>query len=73
MKWMRYTAFGIGVAFGVLYLTVGILSLLFEAEPSSPSLSDWIILLFGPFSLIVATCIAWEYERIGGGKSPRRS
>jgi len=66
MKWMRYTALGIGIAFGLLYLTVGVLSLLFEPEPSLPNLSDWIILLFGPFSLIVATCIAWKYERIGG-------
>ena len=66
MKWMRYTALGIGTAFGLLYLTVGVLSLLFEAEPSLPSFSDWMILLFGPLSLILATAVALRYERIGG-------
>jgi len=66
MKWMRYTALGIGTAFGLLYLTVGVLSLLFEAEPSLPSFSDWMILLFGPLSLILATAVALKYERIGG-------
>lgn len=63
---MRYTALGIGIGFGLLYLTVGILGLLFEAEPSLPSFSDWVILLFGPFSLIIATGVAWKYERVGG-------
>jgi uncharacterized membrane protein HdeD (DUF308 family) len=63
---MRYTALGIGTAFGLLYLTVGVLSLLFETEPSLPSLSDWVILLSGPFSLIVATGVAWKYEQVGG-------
>jgi len=53
VRWLRYTALGIGIAFGLLYLTVGILSLLFETEPSVPRLSDRIILLFGPFSLII--------------------
>jgi len=66
MKWMRYTALGIGIAFGLLYLTVGILDLLFETEPSLPSLSDWVILLCGPLSLILATAVALKYERIGG-------
>ena len=66
MKWMRYTALGIGTAFGLLYLTVAVLALLFGTEPSLPSFSDWMILLFGPLSLILATAVALKYERIGG-------
>jgi len=66
MRWVRWTALGIGMAFGSLFLVAGILSLVFDAEAGPPSPSDWVILLFGPVSLIAATCIAWKYERIGG-------
>jgi uncharacterized membrane protein HdeD (DUF308 family) len=65
MKWMRYTALGIGIAFGLLFLTLFIGEALL-GEPSVPSPSDIVIMLLGPFSLIVATCVAWKYERIGG-------
>jgi len=62
VKWMRYTALGIGIAFGLLFLTFA----LGEGFRSIPNLQDCILLLFSPASMIVATAVAWKHERIGG-------
>ena len=62
MNWMRYTALGIGIAFGLLFLTFGIS----EGFGGIPSPEDCILLLFGPVSMIIATAVAWKHERIGG-------
>jgi len=65
-KWIRYSAFGIGIVFGLLYLTAGIFNLFWEMELNTLRISDWIILIFGPLSLIVMTCIAGRFERVSG-------
>ncbi len=62
MKWMRYSALGIGIAFGLLFLIFA----LGEGFKGIPNLQDCILLLFGPISMIVATAVAWKHERIGG-------
>lgn len=66
MKWMRYTALGVGIAFGLLFIVMGIGSGINEGFTGIPGLQDCILLLFGPISMIVATAIAWRHERIGG-------
>jgi len=62
VKWMRYSALGIGIAFGLLFLTFAF----GEGFRSIPNLQDCILLLFGPVSMIAATTVAWKHERIGG-------
>ena len=62
MNWMRYTALGIGIAFGLLFVTFAI----GEGFKGIPSPQDCVLLLFGPISLIAATAVAWNHERIGG-------
>ena len=62
MNWMRYTALGIGIAFGLLFVTFAI----GEGFKGIPSPQDCILLLFGPISMLAATAVAWNHERIGG-------
>lgn len=62
MNWMRYTALGIGVAFGLLFLTFA----LGEGFKGIPNPQDCVLLLFGPISMIAATTVALNHERIGG-------
>jgi len=59
---MRYSALGIGIALGLLFLTFAF----GEGFRSIPNLQDCILLLFGPVSMIAATTVAWKHERIGG-------
>ena len=66
MKWMRRTALGIGIAFSLLYLTIGIGEGVQEGFQNIPTPYDCALLFFGPFSMIVATSIAWKWERVGG-------
>ena len=66
MKWMRYTALGIGIAFGLLFLTFGIVEGINGGFGGIPILQDCILLLLGPISMIAATAVAWWHERIGG-------
>ena len=64
MKWMRYTALGIGIAFGLLFLTFGIGEGISEGFGGIPDAQDCVLLLFGPISMIAATAVAWKH----GGK-----
>jgi len=66
MNWMRRTALGIGIAFGLLFLTIGIGEGISEGFGDIPEPEDCVIFLFGPISMIVATAVAWGHERIGG-------
>lgn len=59
---MRYTALGIGIAFGILFVTFAI----GEGFRGIPSPGDCVLLLSGPISMIAATAVAWKHERIGG-------
>jgi len=59
---MRYTALGIGIVFGLLFVTFAI----GEGFKGIPSPQDCILLLFGPIAMIAATAVAWNHERIGG-------
>lgn len=66
MKWMRRTALGIGIAFGGAFIVIAIGEAI-GGEPSGPlKPSDIFLLATGPISIIIATCIAWKYERVGG-------
>ena len=62
---MRYTALGIGVAFGLLFLVIGIGSAIIEGFVI-PGPQDCVIFLFGLISMIAATATAWKHERISG-------
>jgi len=62
VKWMRYSALGIGITFGLLFPTFAF----DEGFRNIPNLQDCILLLFGPVSMIAATAVAWKHERIGG-------
>lgn len=66
MIWMRYTALGIGIAFGLLFLTFAIGEGLSEGFGGIPNPEDCALFLFGPISMIAATAVAWRRERIGG-------
>jgi len=66
MKWMRHTALGIGIAFGVFFLTFAIGEGISEGFGGIPGPRDCAIFLFGPISMIVATAVAWWRERTGG-------
>ena len=66
MNWMRYTALGIGIAFGLLFLTFAIGEGISEGFGGIPSPKDCVAMLFGPISMIIATAVAWKRERIGG-------
>lgn len=66
MKWMRYTGLGIGVAFGVLFLTFAIGEGLSGDFGGIPGPRDSVLLLFGPTSLIAATAVAWKHAQTGG-------
>jgi len=66
MNWMRYTALGIGIAFGLLFLAFAISEGLSGDLGGIPSPKDCALLLFGPISLIAATAVAWRHERVGG-------
>jgi len=66
MKWMRYTALGIGIAFGVLFLTFAIGEGISGDFGGIPDPGDSVLLVCGPISLIAATAVAWKHERIGG-------
>ena len=66
MNWMRYTALGIGIAFGVFFLTFAIGEGISGDFGGIPGPDDSVLLLFGPISLIAATAVAWKHERIGG-------
>mgnify|MGYP001155750691 CR=1 FL=1 len=66
MKWMRYTALGIGIAFGLLFLIFGIGEGISEGFRNLPSPYESVIMVFGPISMIAATVVAWWHERIGG-------
>ena len=66
MNWMRYTALGIGIAFGLLFLTFGIGEGISQGFGGIPSPMECVLLLCGPISMIVATAVAWGHERAGG-------
>ena len=66
VKWMRYSALGIGIAFGLLFLTISIGEGISEGFGGIPAPEDCVIFLFGPISMIAATAVAWKHERIGG-------
>jgi len=66
MYWMRYTALGIGVAFGILFLTFAIGEGLSGDFGGIPGLKDCVLLTFGPISMIAATAVAWKHQRLGG-------
>jgi len=66
MYWMRYTALGIGVAFGILFLAFAIGEGLSGDFGSTPGLKDCVLLTFGPISMIAATAVAWKHQRLGG-------
>lgn len=65
MKWMRYTGLGIGIAFGVLFLTFAIGEGISGDFRGIPSPRDSILLVCRPISLIAATALAWWHKRIG--------
>lgn len=62
MNWMRYAALGIGIAFGILFVTL----VIGEGLGGILSPGDCVLLLSGPISMIAATAVAWRHERIGG-------
>jgi hypothetical protein len=66
MNWMRYTALGIGAAFGLLFLIFAIGEGISEGFRNLPSPYESVIMVFGPISMIAATAVAWWHERIGG-------
>ncbi len=66
MNWMRYTALRIGIALGLLFLTFALGEGVSRDFGGIPSPNDCILLLFGPISMIAATAVAWNHERIGG-------
>jgi len=66
MNWMRYTALGIGAAFGLFFLIFGIGEGISEGFGGIPSPHESVIMVFGPISMIAATGVAWWHERIGG-------
>lgn len=66
MNWMRYTALGIGIAFGILFLTFAIGEVLSGGFRGIPGPRDCVLSLFGPISMIAATAVAWNHQRIGG-------
>lgn len=66
MKWMRYTALGIGIAFGVLFLTFAIGKGISGDFGGIPDPKDSALLACGPISLFAATAVAWWHERTGG-------
>ncbi|MBN2187655.1 MAG: hypothetical protein JW732_09465 [Dehalococcoidia bacterium] len=66
MNWMRYTALGIGIAFGLMFLILGIGEGISEGFGGIPSPIECVLLLCGPISMIAATAVAWQHERIGG-------
>jgi len=65
MYWMRYTALGIGITFGILFLFFAIVEGLSGGFGGIPSPRDCALLL-GPISMIAATTVAWNHQRIGG-------
>ena len=66
MNWMRYTALGIGAAFGLLFLVFGIGEGISEGFRNLPSSYESVIMAFGPVSMIAATGVAWKRERLRG-------
>lgn len=62
MNWMRYAALGIGIAFGILFVTL----VIGEGLGGILSPGDCVLLLSGPISMIAATAVAWRHEWIGG-------
>ena len=66
MNWMRYAALGIGIAFGLLFLTFGIGEGISQGFGGVPGPMECVLLLCGPISMIVATAVAWWHERAGG-------
>ncbi|MCK4387130.1 MAG: hypothetical protein KAW00_00025 [Dehalococcoidia bacterium] len=66
MNWMRYTALGIGIAFGVFFLSFAIGEDISGDFGGIPDPRDSVLLACGPISLIAATAVAWKYERTSG-------
>ncbi|MCD6567958.1 MAG: hypothetical protein J7K94_04390 [Dehalococcoidia bacterium] len=66
MNWMRYTALGIGIAFGLLFLVFAFGEGFGEYFSGATGLRDYILLACGPISMILATLVAIKRERIGG-------
>ena len=62
MNWMRYTATGIGIVFGILFVIFAI----GEGLGGNPNPQDCVLLLLGPISMVAGTAVAWRHERIGG-------
>lgn len=62
MKWMRYTAFGIGIAFGSVFL-------LFNLEgpfDHVPGFWETLPLLTGPVTLLLASLVGLKFEKVAG-------
>jgi hypothetical protein len=66
MNWMRYTALGIGIAFGVLFLTFAIGGGISGDFGDIPDPGHSVLLACGPIPLITAADVAWWHERVGG-------
>jgi len=63
---MRYVALGIGIAFGLLFLVFAFGEGFGEYFSGAIGLRDYVLLACGPVSMILATAIAFKFERIGG-------
>ncbi len=59
-------ALGIGIAFGLLFLVFAFGEGFGEYFSGAIGLRDYVLLVCGPVSMILATAIAFKRERIGG-------
>jgi hypothetical protein len=66
VNFMRRTGLGIGIAFGIFFLTFAIGEGISGDFGGVPGPRDSIPLICGPISLIAATAVAWKHERLGG-------
>lgn len=62
MKWMRYTAFGLGMAFGSVFLLFN----LGTPIDHFPGLWESLPLLTGPVTLFFASVIGLKFEKTAG-------
>ncbi len=64
MKSMRWLAFGIGMGFGLLYLVLNLLDP--DTFIHAASLSDWLLMITGPVTLVVASLAGLKFRRFAG-------